>query len=223
MFIKNFYIQILFPSVYFRGCKYINFLYKNKYILFIFKFIVLLPLSTHLLMQLLNKHFFLLLCIFLMLVTHSNSLYAQQIHLKVKGASEKESTYLKQHLTDSVFMTGQDAENSLNQLQKLLETKGFLHQQITATQRKDSLYIVQFDLGKKTDSIKIHFKEHIELLQELLNTEQTFQIIPVENTEKHLQNIVEKLAQKGYSISTAKLTNHQFHQNILHTHCQLYS
>src|SRR5690554_734342 len=141
MFIKNFYIQILFPSVYFRGCKYINFLYKNKYILFIFKFIVLLPLSTHFLMQLLNKHFFLLLCIFLMLVTHSNSLYAQQIHLKVKGASEKESTYLKQHLTDSVFMTGQDAENSLNQLQKLLETKGFLHQQITATQRKDSLYI----------------------------------------------------------------------------------
>src|SRR5690606_28923944 len=146
-------------------------------------------------MQLSKKIFYL----FFLILTASNSLYAQQIHLKVKASSKDESIYLKQQLTDSVFMNGQDAENSLNQLQQRLKNNGFLQHQITSTQKKDSLYIVQFDLGKKTDSIKIHFKEHIELLQKLLNTEQSLQIIPIENTQNHLQNIVEKLAQKGYS------------------------
>lgn len=169
-------------------------------------------------MQLQKKIFIL----FVFMLTASNSLYAQQIYLKVKGSTENESTFLKLHLTDSVFMNGQDAEHSLNQLQERLKNKGFLQHQITSAQKKDSLYIVQFELGKKTDSIKIHFKEHIELLQKLLNTEQSLQIIPIENTQNHLQNIVEKLAQKGYSISTVKLTNHQFYQNILHTDLDLH-
>src|SRR5690606_11622064 len=169
-------------------------------------------------MQLSKKFFYL----FFLILVASNSLYAQQIHLKVKASSKDESVYLKQHLTDSVFMNGQDAEKSLNQLQERLKSNGFLQHQITSTQKKDSLYIVQFDLGKKTDSIKIHFKEHIELLQELLNTEQTFQTILIENTQKHLQNIVEKLAQNGYSISTVKLTNHHFYHTILHTDLDLH-
>src|SRR5690554_609442 len=163
-----------------------------------------------------------ILILFVFIFMINSSFYAQQIHLKVKASSKDESFYLKQHLTDSVFMNGQDVERSLSQLQERLKNKGFLQHQITSTQKKDSLYIVQFDLGKKTDSIKIHFKEHIELLQKLLNTEQSLQIIPIENTQNHLQNIVEKLAQKGYSISTVKLTNHQFYQNILHTDLNLH-
>src|SRR5690554_1193571 len=163
-----------------------------------------------------------ILILFVFIFMINSSFYAQQIHLKVKASSKDESFYLKQHLTDSVFMNGQDVERSLSQLQERLKNKGFLQHQITSTQKKDSLYIVQFDLGKKTDSIKIHFKEHIELLQKLLNTEQSLQIIPIENTQNHLQNIVEKLAQKGYSISTVKLTNHQFYQNILHTDLDLH-
>lgn len=167
----------------------------------------------------LQKQIFLL---FVFILTASNSLYAQQIYLKVKGSTENESTFLKLHLTDSVFMNGQDAERSLNQLQEHLKSEGFLHHQITSTQKQDSLYVVQFDLGIKTDSVKIHFKENIELLQELLNIEQTFQTIPIQNTQEHLQNIVEKLAQNGYSISTAKLINHHFYHNVLHTDLDLH-
>src|SRR5690554_7741062 len=72
-----------------------------------------------------------------------------------------------------------------------LKSEGFIHHQITSTQKQDSLYVVQFDLGIKTDSVKIHFKENIELLQELLDIEQTFQTIPIQNTQEYLQNIVE--------------------------------
>ena len=169
-------------------------------------------------MQLSKKFFYL----FFLILAASNSLYAQQIHLKVKASSNDESIYLKQQLTDSVFMNGQDAEHSLNQLQERLKSEGFLHHQITSTQKQDSLYVVQFDLGIKTDSVKIHFKENIELLQELLNIEQTFQTIPIQNTQEYLQNIVEKLAQNGYSISTAKLTNHHFYHNVLHTDLDLH-
>lgn len=169
-------------------------------------------------MQLSKKFFYL----FFLILAASNSLYAQQIHLKVKASSNDESIYLKQQLTDSVFMNGQDAEHSLNQLQERLKSEGFLHHQITSTQKQDSLYVVRFDLGIKTDSVKIHFKENIELLQELLNIEQTFQTIPIQNTQEYLQNIVEKLAQNGYSISTAKLTNHHFYHNVLHTDLDLH-
>src|SRR5690554_3124995 len=126
-------------------------------------------------MQLSKKFFYL----FFLILAASNSLYAQQIHLKVKASSNDESIYLKQQLTDSVFMNGQDAEHSLNQLQERLKSEGFLHHQITSTQKQDSLYVVRFDLGIKTDSVKIHFKENIELLQELLDIEQTFQTIPI--------------------------------------------
>src|SRR5690554_4721609 len=118
-------------------------------------------------MQLSKKFFYL----FFLILAASNSLHAQQIYLKVKGSTENESTFLKLHLTDSVSMNGQDAEHSLNQLQEHLKSEGFLHHQITSTQKQDSLYVVQFDLGIKTDSVKIHFKENIELLQELLNIE----------------------------------------------------
>src|SRR5690554_7302414 len=105
-------------------------------------------------MQLSKKFFYL----FFLILAASNSLHAQQIHLKVKASSNDESIYLKQQLTDSVFMNGQDAEHSLNQLQERLKSEGFLHHQITSTQKQDSLYVVQFDLG-------IRSEEHTSELQ----------------------------------------------------------
>ncbi|HUH25139.1 MAG TPA: ShlB/FhaC/HecB family hemolysin secretion/activation protein, partial [Flavobacterium sp.] len=151
-----------------------------------------------------------------------NRLHAQQIYLKVHGINQKESVFLKQHLKDSLFTNGQEVENSLTSLQEFLRTNGYLHYKITSTQKKDSLYLVDFDLGIKTDSLKIHFKQKQELLKELLNISESSQTIPIQNTESFLKNMVSKLAQKGYAISTVKLTNHEFINHLLNADLDLH-
>mgnify|MGYP000898971774 CR=1 FL=1 len=145
----------------------------------------------------------------------SNRLYAQQVYLKVNGKSPQETAFLKQNIKDSIFGNGQDLEKELHSLQNGLKSNGYFYQQIVSSEKKDSLYLVQFDLGKKTDSLKINFNQHQSKLQALLNIDKTSVTIPIQTTESYLKNLVEKLAQKGYSISTVKLTNHQFLNELL--------
>lgn len=159
---------------------------------------------------------------FLLSWTTLNALYSQQIYLKVNGANENESTFLKQNLNDSIFDNGQAVENTLIQLQDFLRTNGYLYAQIASANKKDSLYMVHFDLGAKTDSLQINFKEHQKVLQELLQTNASHQTIAIQHTQNYLKNIVGKLAQKGYSISTARLTNHQFSGSLLSADLELH-
>lgn len=151
---------------------------------------------------------------FLLLANHT-ALHAQNIYLKVNGQNTEASTFLKRQVKDSVFSNGQDAESTLNSLQDFLKTNGYLHYKISSAHKADSLYIVNFDLGAKTDSIRINFKEHTDLVSGLLSTEKTSQTISISDTQIYLNNLVEKLAQNGYSISTVKLTNHKFYDNVL--------
>lgn len=151
---------------------------------------------------------------FLLLANHT-ALHAQNIYLKVNGQNTEASTFLKRQVKDSVFSNGQDVESTLNSLQDFLKTNGYLHYKISSAHKADSLYIVNFDLGAKTDSIRINFKEHADLVSGLLSTEKTSQTISISDTQIYLNNLVEKLAQNGYSISTVKLTNHKFYDNVL--------
>ena len=154
-------------------------------------------------------------CLFFLLFANHAALYAQNIYLKLKGQDTQASTLLKQQVKDTVFSNGQDVEITLNSLQDFLRTNGYLHYQITSARKADSLYIVNFDLGMKTDSIKISFNQHTTLMADILKIPQASQTIPIADTQTYLNNMVEKLAQKGYSISTVKLTNHQFYSNQL--------
>lgn len=154
-------------------------------------------------------------CLFFLLFANHAALYAQNIYLKLKAQDTQASSLLKQQVKDTVFSNGQDVETALNSLQDFLKTNGYLHYKITSARKTDSLYIVNFDLGMKTDSIKISFKQHASLMADLLKIPQASQTIPIADTQTYLNNMVEKLAQKGYSISTVKLTNHQFYGNQL--------
>lgn len=151
---------------------------------------------------------------FLLLANHT-ALHAQNIYLKVNGQNTEASTFLKRQVKDSIFSNGQDVESTLNSLQDFLKTNGYLHYKISSAHKADSLYIVNFDLGAKTDSIRINFKEHADLISGLLSTKKTSQTISISDTQIYLNNLVEKLAQNGYSISTVKLTNHKFYDNVL--------
>jgi len=162
--------------------------------------------------MLFSKKFFYLL--FLILAT-SSRLYAQQIYLKVNGKNTSETSFLKQNIKDSIFNNGQEVETKLIFLQDFLRTNGYLYHQITSAEKKDSLYLVHFDLGKKTDSLKINFNNHEAQLKSILQINEPTKTIAIQNTENFLKNIVEKLAKKGYSISTVKLINHQFLNDII--------
>src|SRR5690606_2444344 len=144
--------------------------------------------------MLFSKKIFYLL--FLILTT-SCSLYAQQIYLKVNGKNTSETSFLKQNIKDSIFNNGQEVETQLIFLQDFLRTNGYLHHQITSSEKKDSLYIVKFNLGKKTDSLKINFNKHEAQLKQILQINESSKTIAIQNTESFLKSIVEKLAQKG--------------------------
>lgn len=161
------------------------------------------------------SNYFLLPVGILLFFAASNRLHAQQIYLKVNGKSPQETAYLKQNIKDSIFGNGQDLEKELHSLQNTLKSNGYFYQKMTSTEKKDSLYLVQFDLGKKTDSLKINFNKHETQLKSILQINKPTETIAIQNTESYLKNLVEKLAQKGYSISTAKLTNHQFVNELL--------
>ncbi|MEG1266562.1 MAG: ShlB/FhaC/HecB family hemolysin secretion/activation protein [Myroides sp.] len=151
---------------------------------------------------------------FLLCFTTLNALYGQQIYLKVNGKNTSETSFLKQNIKDSIFNNGQEVETKLIFLQDFLRTNGYLYQ-ITSAEKKDSLYLVNFDLGKKTDSLKINFNKHEAQLKSILQINEPTKTIAIQNTESFLKNIVEKLAKKGYSISTVKLINHQFLNDII--------
>ncbi len=152
---------------------------------------------------------------FLLCFTTLNALYSQQIYLKVNGKNTNETSFLKQNIKDSIFNNGQEVETKLIFLQDFLRTNGYLYHQITSAEKKDSLYLVHFDLGKKTDSLKINFNKHEAQLKSILQINEPSKTIAIQNTESFLKNIVEKLAKKGYSISTVKLINHQFLNDII--------
>lgn len=152
---------------------------------------------------------------FLLCFTTLNALYGQQIYLKVNGKNTSETSFLKQNIKDSIFNNGQEVETKLIFLQDFLRTNGYLYHQITLAEKKDSLYLVHFDLGKKTDSLKINFNKHEAQLKSILQINEPSKTIAIQNTESFLKNIVEKLAKKGYSISTVKLINHQFLNDII--------
>lgn len=162
--------------------------------------------------MLFSKKIFYLL--FLILAT-SSRLYAQQIYLKVHGKNTIETSFLKQNIKDSIFNNGQEVETKLIFLQDFLRTNGYLYHQITSAEKKDSLYLVHFDLGKKTDSLKINFNKHEAQLKSILQINESTKTIAIQYTESFLKSIVEKLAKKGYSISTVKLTNHQFMNDMI--------
>jgi len=161
------------------------------------------------------SNYFLLPVGILLFFAASNRLHAQQIYLKVNGKLPQETAYLKQNIKDSIFGNGQDLEKELHSLQNTLKSNGYFYQKMTSTEKKDSLFLVQFDLGKKTDSLKINFNKHETQLKSILQINKPTETIAIQNTESYLKNLVEKLAQKGYSISTAKLTNHQFVNELL--------
>lgn len=152
---------------------------------------------------------------FLLCFTTLNALYSQQINLKVNGKNTNETSFLKQNIKDSIFNNGQEVETKLIFLQDFLRTNGYLYHKITSAEKKDSLYLVHFDLGKKTDSLKINFNKHEAQLKSILQINESTKTIAIQNTESFLKNIVEKLAKKGYSISTVKLTNHQFLNDMI--------
>jgi len=153
--------------------------------------------------------------LFFLLLANCTTLYAQNIYLRVNSQDTAASALLKKQVKDTVFSNGQDVESTLNSLQDFLKTNGYLHYKITSARKADSLYIVNFDLGMKTDSIKISFNKHTEIIAGILKTQKTSQTIPIADTQVYLNNMVEKLAQNGYSISTVRLTNHQFYNNLL--------
>lgn len=163
-----------------------------------------------------NKTYLIYICSILFLLSAClHTLYGQQIYLKVNGNNKNETLFLKQNIKDSLFSNGQDVETELNSLQNFIRTNGYLNYKIVSAIKKDSLYLVNFNLGMKTDSLKIDFSSHNAVLKSILNIQDSSKTIAIQNTETYLQNIVEKLAQKGYAISTVKLSNHQFTNNLL--------
>lgn len=170
-----------------------------------------------------NKLHTLYICtiLFLLVVNHY-TIYSQQIYLNNIGQTPTETIYLKKISRDSIFSNGQDVQNEIIYLQSTLKKNGYFNYRIINTIQKDTIFHSEWSLGKKLDSLLIKYNATDEIISKTLNFQSSEIKIPINEAETFLNAIVKKLADSGYSISTAQLINHQVHTNYINADLDLH-
>lgn len=151
------------------------------------------------------------------LLTATQSFWAQDLYLKISGHTDKETQtidligYTKKHPNvKSINDTNKD-------LSEKLTRKGYLENEILETQKtSDSTFETHFSLGQKTDSIHIYIRSK-KSLQNLVdfNTKKDSIKISLSDTENYLNGILNQLEQKGYAFAKAQLIDFKKNKNNL--------
>ena len=148
-----------------------------------------------------------LLCIF------GWNVSAQQLYLKISGATEKESKII-----DSIgYVTKHSNAKSIidenNNFAERLTRNGFSENQIIENEKfNDSTFFFRYQLGAKTNFIHIYIGA---ANASLFDTKKDTLIIPFSESETFLNTTLKKLEVKGFSMAKVKLTNLQKKKGFL--------
>lgn len=159
--------------------------------------------------------------ILFILLLFTQNVNAQNIYLKLKGKDTTETTFLKNNITDSIFKTGKELDNELNSLQLKITNKGYLHYKLINNIKTDSVYNISYHLGIKTDSVHVNFGALSHQLNTIISLKKNNKLIAIEDIEVFLNDLIQQISNKGYSISTVKLINHHIKDNILYANLDL--
>lgn len=136
---------------------------------------------------------------------------AQNLNLSVLGLNEKETTIIDSLNYNSNHTNFSSINKELSTIKKNLILKGFIENKLIELKKEnDSLVLATIHLQKKISTIKIYYKKDLidkNLLSSLVkNINDSYFILPIEETESVLNRINNEILINGFPFSQLKLT-----------------
>ena len=153
------------------------------------------------------------LLFFVLLFAFGRNVSAQQLYLKISGATEKESKLIDSiGYTTKHFNAKSVIDENNNFAERLIRIGLAENKNIENEKLNDSTFFFRYQLGSKTNFIHIYIgKENAELF----DTKKDTLILPFSESEAFLTTTLKKLEVKGFSMAKVKLTNLQKKKGLL--------
>lgn len=133
---------------------------------------------------------------------------AQQLYLKVSGSAEAETKAIDSIGYLRTFPNAKSLADEVSLLSSKLEQSGFLSAWIMEnTKENDSTFAYRFALGKRTKNLYIYIGKNPEAKALIFGPGKDTVSIAIHQTETYLNNLLQTLEKKGYSLSKLQLVN----------------
>ncbi|MDI1257308.1 MAG: BamA/TamA family outer membrane protein [Flavobacterium sp.] len=162
-------------------------------------------------------------CLLILLLIGFSDISAQQLHLKIKGSSEKETKTIDSISYNSTHSDLKSINTEVGNISEKLTRLGFIENDIRASEKtNDTLYTTTFLLGNKTKSIHIYIGKDLQKKTAgILNFKKDTLAIAFAETETFLNGTLNELERKGYSLAKLRLDNFRKVKNSLYAELKL--
>lgn len=147
--------------------------------------------------------------LFLLFLIYGWNSYAQNFQLQILGSTESETKTIDSLKYNTKHKKTKSIKDEINEISKRLSQIGYIdNTTLDFKEAADSSFTAKLILGKKIKSIHIYIGSDI-LLNSLilLNKKNNTIELPYTNIDFFLNEVVQKLEQKGYALAKLKLTN----------------
>ncbi|RYJ45527.1 Outer membrane protein [Flavobacterium beibuense] len=164
------------------------------------------------------RHFFTIYIVLLFSVSAT----AQNFYLKVEGKNETETKTIDSIGYNKSHENAKLAKDETDRIVSVLQRRGYFETHISNYSKpNDSTFLYHLNVGNRTNTLYIYTGKLSENEKELLNIKKdTITTTPGE-VESFMNSSIKLLEQKGYSISSLKLTEHTSKGNSLYTTLKL--
>ncbi len=150
---------------------------------------------------------------------------AQNFHLRLIGSSQTENKSIDSLNYKYKHTNTKSITDEINLTSKRLSKIGFIENQILENSKEnDSSYVAKFSLGERINFIRIYIGRNPTII-DLISLDKTKDSItlPYGQIEPFLDQIIQKLEQKGFALAKLKLINIQKKNNSLYADLQFES
>lgn len=147
---------------------------------------------------------------------------AQDLKLKITGTTSYEDKIIDSLDYNPNHKSPRSMDEEVQKLSEKLSKIGFIENNILLISREnDSSYISKFNLGKRIKNIHIYIGKDSTINKLLsLNLKEDSITLAYFEIESFLNEMIEKLEQKGYALAKLKLINFELKKNTLHAELQ---
>ncbi|WP_306353610.1 hypothetical protein [Flavobacterium sp. '19STA2R22 D10 B1'] len=149
--------------------------------------------------------------------------YAQDIHLKINGKTEVETSIIDSIGYNKIHPNTKSITDNINLVSASLTKNGFLEHYIEGNKKiNDSTFVFNFSLGNKTTIAHIYIGKasEIKALNHIEDKKDTI-TLAFSKIESFLDETLHKLEVKGYSLAKLKLINIQQKNNTVYADLDL--
>lgn len=154
--------------------------------------------------------------IFFLILLFGFAANAQQLNLVISGSEESETKIIDSIGYIKSFQNAKAIESETKSIAEKLERIGFLSSQIIENSKtNDSTFAYKFSLGERTKNVHIYIGKDPELKALAFPNEKDTVSLPISQTETYLNNALQTLEKKGYSLAKLQLVNFRNKGNSL--------